>query len=61
MKLICYSDLFKLDNERIEFCLGMIIEDDRLILSYSTFDTNRFIGTYDINYINNKLVWNKVI
>jgi len=52
MNLLRYSELFKLDNCRVEFCIGLIIEDDRTILSFSSLDTNIFVGVYDNDYIN---------
>ena len=57
MNLLRYSEPFKLDNSRVEFCIGLIIEENRTILSFSSLDTNIYIGTYDNNYINNKLKW----
>jgi mannosyltransferase OCH1-like enzyme/predicted GH43/DUF377 family glycosyl hydrolase len=57
MNLIRYSELFKFDDCKVEFCLGMIIKNDELILSYSALDTQSTIATYDINYINDNLKW----
>jgi mannosyltransferase OCH1-like enzyme len=51
MNLLRYSELFKLDNRRVEFCIGLIIEDERTILSFSSLDTNIYIGVYENNYI----------
>ena len=52
MNLLRYSEPFKLDNCRVEFCIGLIIEEERTILSFSSLDTNIYIGVYDNNYIN---------
>ena len=57
MNLLRYSELFKLDNCRVEFCIGLIIEKNRTILSYSSLDTNCIISTYDNDYINNNIKW----
>jgi hypothetical protein len=61
MNLLRYSELFKLNNSSVEFCIGLIIEIDRIILSYSILDIKTKISTYSIDYINNKLVWYKNI
>lgn len=57
MNLIRYSELFKFEDSRVEYCIGMIIKNDEMILSYSLMDTNSIIATYDIDYINNNLKW----
>jgi len=56
MNLIRYSEQFKFYNCAIEWCNGLIIKDNNIILSYSLFDTASIIATYDIDYIN-KLKW----
>ena len=57
MNLLKYSELFKLTTSKIEFCTGLHIEDDEIILSFSENDTSTFIGIYDINVIQNELKW----
>jgi mannosyltransferase OCH1-like enzyme len=57
MNLIRYSELFKFEDAKIEFCIGMIIKNNEIILSYSALDTKSVIATYDIEYINNNLKW----
>ncbi len=59
MNLLKYSELFKLDNSTVEFCIGLIIETNRIILSYSSSDATTKISTYSIDYINNKILWYK--
>ena len=61
MNLLRYSELFKLNNCRIEFCIGLIIEEDRTILSFSSLDTNIYIGVYDNDYIKSIKWYNEVI
>jgi hypothetical protein len=34
-----YSELFKFENCTVEFCLGLVLEPERIILSYSTMDS----------------------
>lgn len=51
MKLIRYSELFKFDNCKVEFCISLIVYDTHVILSYSLMDSQSFIGIYDMHYI----------
>jgi hypothetical protein len=57
MNLIRYSELFKFEDSKIEYCVGMIFKNDEIILAYSAMDTNSIIATYDIDCINNNLKW----
>ena len=57
MNLLRYSELFKLGNCRVEFCIGLIVKEEEIILSYSLLDTQSIISVYDINYINTKIKW----
>jgi predicted GH43/DUF377 family glycosyl hydrolase len=55
MVLMKYSQLFKFEGDKVEFCTGLIIEEDRFIISYSNSDITTKIGIYDINYIINEI------
>lgn len=57
MNLLRYSEDFKFNNSKVEFCIGMIIDSDRTILSYSEYDQIIKIGIYDNNYIKNNIKW----
>lgn len=57
MELVRYSELFKFDDCKVEFCIGLIIEETRTILSYSSLDTNSKIGTYDNEYLKTGIRW----
>ncbi len=57
MNLTRYSELFKLGNCAIEFCIGLIITEQTAILSYSLSDIESIIAEYDIEYINTKIKW----
>ncbi len=57
MNLLRYSELFKFENLSIEYCIGLIIENDKIILSYSTMDTTTKISIYSLDYINNNILW----
>ena len=42
-----WSNLFKYEGEKIEYSLGLIVEDKRIIVSYSKWDSNPCIAIYD--------------
>ena len=46
MKLKRYSDTFKFAGEKVEYCNGLAMHNDNLYISYSTLDSNSFIGVY---------------
>ena len=48
LELKNYSKLFTFDtNVNVEFCLGLVVEDDRLIVSHSNEDRTSKIKVYD--------------
>ena len=51
MNLLHYSAPFKFDGEPIEYCLSLIVEDDRVLINYSNWDRTTSIGVYDKSYI----------
>ena len=51
MKLLRYSAPFKFEGEPIEFCLSIVVEDERVLINYSTWDRTTRIGVYDKKYI----------
>lgn len=55
MNLKRYSAPFKFEGECIEYCIGLVVEDDRVLLTYSNWDRTTKIGVYDKTYID-KLV-----
>jgi hypothetical protein len=61
MNLIRYSELFKLGDCKVEFCIGLVINDTEMILSYSLLDTQCIIATYDIDYINTGIKWHQYL
>lgn len=50
-----YSAPFKLEKHRIEFCLGLVVEKERILISYSSNDGSSKIGIYNKEYIDNIL------
>lgn len=58
MNLLRYSAPFKFEGDPIEYCLSIVIEDDQVLINYSTWDRTTRIGVYDKNYIDSLLVYN---
>lgn len=56
MNIIKYSELFKFGDCKVEFCTGLIVQENSVILSYSLMDTQCFVSTYSLENINN-LKW----
>ena len=55
MNLLRYSAPFKFEGICIEYCLSLIVEDNRIIVPYSTWDRTTKLAVYDKSYIDNKL------
>ena len=55
MNLLRYSAPFKFEGEPIEYCLSIIVEDDRVLINYSTWDRTTKIGVYSKKYIDSLL------
>ena len=51
MNLLRYSAPFSFEGEAIEYCLSIIVEKNRVLINYSTWDRTTRIGIYDKNYI----------
>ena len=47
MEIQRWSNLFKYEGEKIEYSLGLIVEEDRIIVSYSKWDSRPCIAVYD--------------
>lgn len=58
MNLLRYSAPFKFENEPIEYCLSIVVEDDRVLINYSGWDRTTRIGVYDKKYIDSLLIYN---
>ena len=56
MKLIKYTPVFKFDEHCIEYCIGLIVEDSRIITTYSTWDRTTNIAAYDKKYIEEMMI-----
>ena len=51
MNLLRYSAPFKFEGDPIEYCLSIVVEDERVLINYSTWDRTTRIGVYDKKYI----------
>lgn len=51
MNLLRYSAPFKFEDQPIEYCLSIVVEDDRVLLNYSVWDRTTKIAIYDKKYI----------
>ena len=49
MNLLRYSEWFRLGNRPIEFCIGLIVTEKEVILSYSLLDTESRVSVYDVS------------
>jgi hypothetical protein len=58
LNLLRYSAPFKFEGEQIEYCLSIVVEEDRVILNYSTWDKTSRMGVYDKKYIDSLLIYN---
>jgi hypothetical protein len=47
MKPKRWSYLFKFEGEKIEYALGLIVNNENIIVSYSKWDSNPTIGIFD--------------
>jgi tetratricopeptide (TPR) repeat protein len=51
LNLLRYSAPFKFQGESIEYSLSIVVEDERVLINYSTWDRTTKIGVYDKGYI----------
>jgi tetratricopeptide (TPR) repeat protein len=56
MNLLRYSAPFKFSDNPIEFCLSIIVENERVLINYSTWDRTSQIGIYDKKYLENSIL-----
>ncbi len=42
-----HSTLFKFEGEKIEYALGLVVEPDRLLMTYSKWDAESVLAVYD--------------
>jgi hypothetical protein len=59
-KIKRWSELFKFEGSDIEYCLGLIIEDDNILVSYSLWDSNPTVAVYSKENIEKTLYWSHI-
>jgi hypothetical protein len=52
-----YSQPFTFDNKLIEFCVGLIVEEKNIMMTYSIYDNSSVLGIYDRVKLINSLRW----
>ena len=61
MNLLRYSSPFKFKGDPVEYCIGLIVEDDRVLMSYSVLSETSVkttqLSIYSKDYIDNLLVY----
>jgi tetratricopeptide (TPR) repeat protein len=55
MNLLRYSAPFKFEGTCIEYCLGIVVEENRVLITHSCWDRTTKIRTYDRAYIESML------
>ena len=58
MNLLRYSAPFKFEGDPIEYCLSIVVNDDQVLINYSTWDRTTRIGVYDKKYIDSIVKYN---
>ena len=56
MNLLRYSAPFKFEGDCIEYCIGLLVEDERVIIPYSTMDRTSKVAVYSKKYIESKCI-----
>ena len=58
MDLLRYSAPFKFEGKPIEYSIGLIVEDTRVLITYSVWDRTTKLAIYDKTYIEKLLKYN---
>lgn len=53
LNLLRYSELFKFENAKVEYAISLILQNNQMIIGYSTLDNNSKIGIYSYDSIQN--------
>ena len=57
MNFLRHSAPFKFEGECIEYCLGIVVEAERVLATYSTWDGTTKLAVYDKSYIDGLLAY----
>jgi len=55
MNINRWSNLFKFEGDKIEYALGLVVEEKQIIISYSKWDSSPTIGIYDKEKVEKEL------
>ena len=53
MDIIKWSYIFKFEGEKLEYCMGLIVEEEKIIVSYSKWDSTPTLAIYNKKSIEN--------
>jgi hypothetical protein len=59
MELLRYTTPFKFEGEPIEYSLSIIVENDKIIMTQSSWDRTTKVVVYDKHYIEKLLKYTK--
>jgi hypothetical protein len=51
MNLIGYSEPFNFENILVEYCIGLLIDNNNFVMTYSTLDSTTKICVLPGNYV----------
>jgi hypothetical protein len=51
LNFLRHSAPFCFEDQCIQYCLGLIVEDDRVLTTYSTWDRTTKLAVYDKSYV----------
>jgi tetratricopeptide (TPR) repeat protein len=58
LHLLRYSAPFVFEGQQIEYCLSLVVENERVIVNYSDWDRTTKIAIYDKKYIDSIIIYN---
>ena len=57
MELLNFTGPIKFSQEKLEYCGGIVVEDEIIIVSHSVWDRESYIKIYDKNYIESLFIY----
>ena len=59
LQILRWSNLFTFEGQKIEYTLGLIVEETRILISYSTWNKTANLGIYNKQDVENTLIIHK--
>ena len=56
MELLGYSNEFNFENNIVEFCIGLMINNNNFVITYSTLDKTTKLCVLSSNYVNSLII-----